>query len=659
MSTTLPNTLFTQVITQDIVLTEDSILPDNCVLIFLGGKFVTAQGVASVTLSGNNASIVAGLNPIFGVGVTPAGQWNLCKSYPEWFEDSDDLVKLNNAAKLLYYYDDSTHIGTGGELILSRIYLISSPFVVPRFITVVGKNSENTAIKAHGNFAPSAADPTIRSVVFFKNLQETSINKSIGCRNFKIDCNVQACHGVEMQDPYDCVILENIQVINVSPAYNAFRLHKQHQNVGQTIILMNCLGYKYQYEKTVDNTVLTPEQSLERLLPSAPVFYLRGIHETSLIGCKAFGGLRSFSGSNVSNQVLGYKQKVKEIATNIKRQELNNSSEDIVAQYDEISSYVGNTGFYYEDCRGIVMDGCSSGIVLTAIEIVSVGKATTGFTISGQTNEWVYLHDIYTRGNTAANQYYTVNNITLLPIRRQNSYGTALLKYCSDSNMWFTNRTIGVIHYSGYGNTFYSVYPLNTIVDEQIGDSTTDLPDLPKSSANILFPPAYRQADNGFRVSKELFVMGEDDTSHIIETNHNYDSISLDVNDNKGRIKRNKKQRIVVSDDSTELYANDGSTKILEAKKATQNNNTGLSVWVKEGNDTRCAQVRLATPSSDGTRQLIIDGTASVYPSSGITAQAPKTGVVAGHCFFFTNLGNKPGWFDGEFYRDATGTIII
>lgn len=658
MSTILPNSLFAQVITQDIVLTEDSVLPDNCVLIFQGGKFVTAPNVESVTLDGRGASIVAGFNPIFGEGVTPAGLWSVCKSYPEWFEDSDDLVKLNNAAKLLYNYDNSTNKGTGGELFLSRTYLISSPFVVPRFITIVGKNTENAVIKAQDDFAPSAAEPTIRSVVFFKNLQETSINKSIGCRNFKIDCNVQACHGVEMQDPYDCVILENIQVINVSPEYNAFRLYKLYQNVGQTIILVNCLGYKYKYEK-VGNTVLTPEQSLERLLPSTPVFYLRGIHETSLIGCKAFGGLRSFSGSNVGNQVLSYKQKVKEIATNIKRQELNNYSEDIVAQYDEISSYVGNTGFYYEDCRGIVMDGCSSGKVLTAIEIASVGKATIGFTISGQTNEWVYLHDIYTRGNTAVHLYYTVNNITLLPLRRQNSYGTALLKYCSDSNMWFTNRTIGVIHYAGNGNTFYSVYPLNTKVDEQIGDITTDLPVLPKSSANILFPPAYMQADNGFRVSKELFVMGEDDTSHIINTNHNYDSISLDVNDNKGRIKRNKKQRIVVSDDSTKLYDNDGSTKILEAKKTTQNNNTGLSVWVKEGDDTRCAQVRLATPSSDGTRQLIIDGTASVYPSSGITAQAPKTGVVAGHCFFFTNLGNKPGWFDGEFYRDATGTIII
>lgn len=633
----------------------------DSVLRFSGGKLYNSSTNGQTTIIGQNSSIEAQPYPIFGSNIEIDGYWFLNKSYPEWFEDSDDLIKLNKAAKLLYNKNATTdNKGSGGDLILSRIYQISSPFVVPRFTTIVGNNTENAGIIAI-EFAPSPTDPTIQSVVFFKNFPKQGktsyINKSIGCRNFKIICNQQACHGVEMQDPYDCVILENIEVLNVSPGYNAFRLYKQYQNVGQTIILMNCLGHKFKFLKD-GNTDLTPEQSLERLLPSAPVFYMKGIHETSLIGCKAFGGLRGFSGSNVTNQVLSYKQKVKEIATSIKRQELNNSSEEIIAQYDEISSYVGNTGFYYEDCRGIVMEGCSSALVLTAIEIASVGKATVGYTISGQTNEWVFLHDIYTRGNTTVNQYYTVNNITLLPIRRQNSYGSALLKYCSDSTMWLVQNQRCILHYKGRANTFYSTYPLNTEVDAQIGDESVNLPILLNGNSNVLLPFAGAQTDNGFRVAKELFVMGKDDKSHILN-NTNYDSISLDVNENKARIKHNKKQRIVLSSGNAELYDADGSTKILEANKTSQDNDTGLSIWVKEGTNTRCAQVRLATPASDGTRQLVIDGTALVNPTSGIAAQAPRTGIVVGHCFFFTNLSNKPGWWDGEHYRDASGSIII
>lgn len=650
-------------------------LDDNCLLRFSGGKLYNSSSNGQTTIKGKNSSIEAQPYPIFGSNIEIDGYWFVNKSYPEWFEDSDDLIKLNKAAKLLYNNNATTNNkGRGGELILSRIYQISSPFVVPRFTTIVGNNTENAGIKAIG-FAPSPTDPTIQSVVFFKNFPKQGktsyINKSIGCRNFKIICNQQACHGVEMQDPYDCVILENIQVLDISPGYNAFRLYKQYQNVGQTIILMNCLGYKYNeavYES--GNQGLTPEQYLEQLLPSAPVFYMKGIHETSLIGCKAFGGLHGF---NDKSLVTDYKVKVRAIATALKRQQLNDYSEEVVANYDEIASYVGNTGFYYEDCRGIVMEGCSSAMVLTAIEIASVGKATVGYTISGQTNEWVFLHDIYTRGNTTVNQYYTVNNITLLPIRRQNSYGSALLKYCSDSTMWLVQNQRCILHYKGRANTFYSTYPLNTEVDvnnyryngqgeiiesDIMGHSVSELPTLLNGNSNVLLPFAGAQTDNGFRVAKELFVMGKDDKSHILN-NTNYDSISLDVNENKARIKHNKKQRIVLSSENAELYDADGSTKILEANKTSQDNDTGLSIWVKEGTNTRCAQVRLATPASDGTRQLVIDGTALVNPTSGIAAQAPLTGIVVGHCFFFTNLNNKPGWWDGEHYRDASGSIII
>lgn len=81
----VPNTNTIFVIRYDYVLAENITIPDNCVLEFDGGSLS-----GSVTITGQNTVIKAGITNIFNTNLTFDGSWNISEAYPEWFDAKGD-----------------------------------------------------------------------------------------------------------------------------------------------------------------------------------------------------------------------------------------------------------------------------------------------------------------------------------------------------------------------------------------------------------------------------------------------------------------------------------------------------------------------------------------------------------------------------------------
>ena len=77
------NTIY--VITRNFLLTEDVIIPNDCILLFkggsIGGKF---------SLKGQNTKIEAELSKVFTDNIVINGTWNNSCSYSQWFDFSKD-----------------------------------------------------------------------------------------------------------------------------------------------------------------------------------------------------------------------------------------------------------------------------------------------------------------------------------------------------------------------------------------------------------------------------------------------------------------------------------------------------------------------------------------------------------------------------------------
>ena len=388
-------------------ITGDVTFGANCSLIFQGGKFVSGN------VTGNCTSIDAPLNVIFGANVTIAGTWRVPTAYPEWFEAesatvplvsggtetvADDATRINKAFRLLMPPTGVARLqDIGGTLKLSGKYNIFSTIVVPRHVYLVGTNGYLSQIRLPDptiyRTKEPETDPTdpprglfvntvvrtdtqetfyVEAAIYYQNstVNGTYQNKATGGRDFSVYLGLNPCHGLYVEMAYDQVVWENVEVYGTDASHHAFHFTTNNESVshlGQTLLLMNCIGYR-------GTSYSNPETDV------TPVFYFFRCNETNIIGCKAF------------------------------------------ANKEKINGIPGGCGFQFNNCRGVVMDGCSVTLAHTAVLITASSHTAAGYTVMGVTCEEISTYDVVARGNSS----YTIASLTLLPVRHEGSGGNII-----------------------------------------------------------------------------------------------------------------------------------------------------------------------------------------------------------------------------------------
>lgn len=145
------------VVKYDYVLGEDITVPAGCILEFDGGS-ISASG-SNDTITGTNTGISAGLVNIFNTDVTLAGGWNVAEAYPEWFGavgdgTTDDTISLRKVLQINFekvVLSNKTYIiniESGNNNTEKRYFFeVNSKILEGRDSTIkLGSNNGNTTI---------------------------------------------------------------------------------------------------------------------------------------------------------------------------------------------------------------------------------------------------------------------------------------------------------------------------------------------------------------------------------------------------------------------------------------------------------------------------------------------------------------------------------
>lgn len=590
----------TFIIKDEIVITGTLNLSSNCALIFEGGIF-TGSG----TIQGNDTLIDAPPMAIFGNAVVITGSWNVTVAYPEWIEsDVDDAIRINKAISLL----SSTR---GGVIKLTGTYNIFSSILVPSFVYLEGSNPFKAEINLPTNGSGNWTIPDNCSkgcAIYFRVSQ--LINKACGIRGLWLRLHNNQVNGIYVERAYDQSIWENVEVSGTHADYSAFYFTvKNDSNIGQTVLLTNCIGYRY------DNY---PSQ---KPYPDwTPIFYFKKYQETNLIGCKAFASKDS-----------------------------SNSTDGV--------------GFHFDGCRGVVMDGCTSAFAYCGVLITSTPQTTDGITISGFTSEKTSHYDVYAKGATNV-----IRTLTVLPIRHESSHGDIYLEKCHNSVIISSNP--GQLVYtknSGYHNTIISTEPILDL------NNDTPVVGTPIGNSNILIPNYNTERGQRFlqRITvagteDQPINILDPDTGAIIKPKK-YESVSIMSLNSTGEILLNRTRKLLLTQSQTivdKLPSVDGvfvvrdsnNRTILKSVTDVDNDSTSLSIRVNKNGSYYEKQILLSDADALGHRGLCVDG---YTPSrhSGLSTNLPIDGLYPGYFYYAIDL-TKPIWYTGSIWIDADGQVI-
>ena len=126
-----PNTIY--IIQYDYDLNQKEItIPKNCILNFQGGK------ISNGKINGNSTYIESSLHQIFD-NIVFEGDWDITKSYPEWFGDT-----LEDSSEAIQQALDFSKISSGVTYLTAKTYKISKTLEMSGYL--LGSNQMKTIL---------------------------------------------------------------------------------------------------------------------------------------------------------------------------------------------------------------------------------------------------------------------------------------------------------------------------------------------------------------------------------------------------------------------------------------------------------------------------------------------------------------------------------
>ncbi len=660
----------TYIIQKEIDLIHDLHFGTGCELIFQGGKLSGMQMSryeesnngdrdslnTHVVLTGDYTVLIAPMSCIVNGFIDFAGTWKVEEAYPEWFEsNTNDATRINKALHLLK--------DVAGVLRLTGTYTINSPIIVPPHVNIIGTSPTFSKIMLQNKDGVDANNydifdvdddrwiserqittvinnvthtlvKKVRAAIYFQSYRNADgINSGCGAKNLKVYMNGCACHAFYIERAYDKTMWENIEVVEVHHSFNAFRFtvpyefqdsdtqsfdtfelvdgstvplseldlwnSKELSRCGQTLLVANCWGLQNPYQ-TKPHFLTSPVPPTGKVI--APTYYFYNQQEINVIGCK--------SGANQTNTYR--------IDANTMRN---------VYQY-------GGMCMHFEGCRGVNINGCSVGGANVGIAITSRRRNSEGFTISGLTSEGIVHLDLMVKGekyesvnsqgNTVLNALHVVRKLYVTPIRHEDSAGNIYLEECymSDINALVNGQDIYVMPrdymlnvYSTRAVTYVNpVMNFNPAIQIITGERGHMVP----GSSNVIYSNANLKI--GMRFLERITISGRNDSNGmVIEDNSGSgiqtDSMAMQVHNRTGIISLHDTNKVKMSSNSTlftntqelKLLENESSNPILIVNKPAQNENTCLTILVKDahGNELNLP-VKIGSADANGKCQLYI-----------------------------------------------------
>ncbi|MEY8756312.1 glycosyl hydrolase family 28-related protein [Peribacillus frigoritolerans] len=369
---------------------------------------------------------------------------------------------------------------------------------------------------------------------------EITFNKGIGIEGLYVDCNNAASNGITVVNGYDQLSFRNVEVRNCNDKFINFNfIQNNSKQLGQTVLMENTIGEHFGNE------------SLQ------PIYLFERYQEINLVGCKAFANKANTSPLNGTLRV--------------------------------------GDGFYFKDCRGVTLTGCSAAFGENGVVIHSKVRNIAGFTFVGQTHEHITGYAIKTVNPNS----HSIVNITCFPIRKEGSAGGFLLKkttqctlYTLDNKVELTNGSdqntifttdVSKVTNSGIGNSVIGLANLNSI-----GFSVNDMLNVQKSSTPSM------QLEVEKTDKKARFVYNASETTD--------NGMSLDKLVNGSYVKQ-----VEVLNDTINFKDTIGTT-YASMKTNIANDHTGFFLTYRVSGVNYYKQVRIGAVDSGGAgfRQLII-----------------------------------------------------
>ena len=197
-------------------------VPQNCILSFEGGQFKNGS------LIGQDTYVYSVPSQIFAQNLTLSGTYNASECYPEWFEASDDAIKIRKA--LLYF---SNVVLTAKHYVLRSVDENGYGIVIPEGHTLQGRRFANNT-KTNDSIIDLVWDKEYVAVIGLSSntkMVELTVHGPL--------FNEGACIAT-FSDFQSRITLERV---GVSGSYYGFNLQAYLTTISQCIASYNTVGF--------------------------------------------------------------------------------------------------------------------------------------------------------------------------------------------------------------------------------------------------------------------------------------------------------------------------------------------------------------------------------------------------------------------------------